>query len=220
MSALAAYEEALLYGTDCWVRERGAAPVSLPVRSWLGEARPDDEDVLAACEAGGGAVLDIGCGPGRLTVELRARGVRTLGIDVSAAAVELARRRGAWVLRRDVFGAVPGVGRWRCALLADGNIGIGGDPVALLRRCAGLLHPAGVVVAELAAARIGVRRGVVHIEAAARSGTVGGPLPWASVGADAAVELGSAAGLRLRSVRPTRDGEWALAVWDKESSGV
>ena len=48
-------------------------------------------------------------------------------------------RRGGAALRRDVFAPLPGEGRWYTALLADGNVGIGGDPVALLqpapRRC-------------------------------------------------------------------------------------
>ena len=56
-----------------------------------------------------------------------------LGIDVTPAArAAAARRRRRRVLRRCVFDRVPGEGRWRTALLLDGNIGIGGDPVALL----------------------------------------------------------------------------------------
>ena len=42
--------------------------------------------------------------------------------------------RGVTGPARDVFDPLPGEGRWETALLADGNIGIGGDPVALLRR--------------------------------------------------------------------------------------
>ena len=52
---------------------------------------------------------------------------------------------------RDVFGPLPGEGRWDTALLADGNIGIGGDPVALLARVRELLAPEGRVVVDLAA---------------------------------------------------------------------
>ena len=36
------------------------------------------------------------------------------------------------MVRRDLFGALPGEGTWSHVLLADGNIGIGGDPVTLL----------------------------------------------------------------------------------------
>ena len=56
---------------------------------------------------------------------------------------------GALALQRDVFGYLPGTGRWATVLLADGNIGIGGDPVALLRRAQNLLRPGGAVVTEI-----------------------------------------------------------------------
>lgn len=36
-------------------------------------------------------------------------------------------------------------------LLLRGNIGIGGDPISLLRRCRGLLRPGGIVVVDVAA---------------------------------------------------------------------
>ena len=45
---------------------------------------------------------------------------------------------------------LPGHGRWRHLLLADGNVGIGGDPRRLLRRCRELLGPDGRLHAELA----------------------------------------------------------------------
>jgi len=51
-------------------------------------------------------------------------GVPALGIDQSATAVDLARRSGAPALRRDVFGPLPGAGRWSTVLLADGNVGM------------------------------------------------------------------------------------------------
>ncbi len=52
---------------------------------------------------------------------------------------ELARSCGALALHRDVFATVPGTGDGgRGSLLADGNIGIGGDPDALLSRVAEL----------------------------------------------------------------------------------
>ncbi len=64
-----------------------------------------------------------------------------LGIDVVPEAVEQTRRRGASALQRDLFDALPGEGRWQTALLADGNVGIGGDPVALLARTRDLVQP-------------------------------------------------------------------------------
>lgn len=46
-----------------------------------------------------GDVLDLGCGDGRLGVPLQQRGLRVLGVDVSAVGVERARRRGLWAIR-------------------------------------------------------------------------------------------------------------------------
>jgi hypothetical protein len=52
-------------------------------------------------------------------------------------------------LCRDVYAApLPGEGRWRRVLLADGNIGIGGDPPRLLRRCRRLAGAAGLRVLD------------------------------------------------------------------------
>ena len=43
--------------------------------------------------AGSGLVCDLGCGPGHVAAYLAARGVRTVGIDLSPAMVAEARRR-------------------------------------------------------------------------------------------------------------------------------
>ncbi|MGW5264098.1 methyltransferase domain-containing protein [Microbispora sp. NPDC004025] len=117
----------------------------LEARRWIDGAE-GDEAMLARCAD---PTLDVGSGPGRLTVALTRRGVRALGIDVTPRAVRLTRLAGGRALCRDVFGHVPGAGRWGTVLLADGNIGIGGDPDALLRRVRELLRPGGEVVAEL-----------------------------------------------------------------------
>ena len=61
---------------------------------------------------------------------------------------------------------MPGAGRYAGALLLDGNIGIGGDPVALLRRVARLLAPGGAVVVEVEPRLRGVRVERVRLERA------------------------------------------------------
>jgi SAM-dependent methyltransferase len=131
-----------------------------------------------------------------------------LGVDPAPAACALARSRGAAVLQRSVFDPLPGAGRWRTIVLADGNIGIGGDPVRLLRRCRDLLAPGGTVVVEVEApsSTTGWRRHRVRLE----RGPVHGPwFSWAVVGAPAVAGLAVAAGLEVRRLQHiTEERRW------------
>lgn len=120
--------------------------LTVDVGRWHAPADEADHSVLRRCC---GPVLDIGSGPGRIVSALAARSIPALGIDISAAAVERAAASGATCVLADVFGAVPDPGGWGTALLLDGNIGIGGDPVALLRRVAELVTPSGSVIVEV-----------------------------------------------------------------------
>jgi SAM-dependent methyltransferase len=43
----------------------------------------------------GASIIDIGCGPGRHSLELARRGYKTLGIDISAGFIEIAKRQAA-----------------------------------------------------------------------------------------------------------------------------
>ena len=134
--------------------EGDLAPQPLPTHAWLAGVDASDRALLAHCQ---GPTLDIGCGPGRMTEALALAGHLVLGIDVVPEAVRQTRTRGVPALQRSVFDSVPGEGRWGTALLADGNIGIGGDPVALLERARDLLAADGRVVVDVA--RPGHRRG-------------------------------------------------------------
>jgi SAM-dependent methyltransferase len=159
---------------------------------------PGDESMLDRCA---GPTLDIGSGPGRLTLALAERGIPALGIDITAHAVGVARSSGALVMLRDVFDRVPGTGRWGTVLLADGNIGIGGDPVALLRRVGELLAPDGRALVELAPPGQPPRP----------------QLPHAEVGADHIAELAAAAG--LRSVATWSAGNRWFAALNRNEAG-
>ncbi|MFJ3639637.1 class I SAM-dependent methyltransferase [Streptomyces sp. NPDC090108] len=158
----------------------------LEVERWCARADRVDREVLDRCE---GTVLDIGCGPGRLVAELAARGRTVLGIDVSQAAVDRTVRLGGHALRRSVFEPLPGEGRWGTVLLMDGNIGIGGDPGALLARVHRLLAPGGLLIAETdpvdvdELAEVQVVDAVPGPVAEGRAGD--GSFPWARVGAPA-----------------------------------
>lgn len=162
-------------------------PSPLPMASWLRPADSADHRMLALCE---GPTIDIGCGPGRMTVALSELGHLSLGIDVVPEAVELTRRRGASALRRDVFDRLPGEGRWQSALLADGNVGIGGDAVRLLRRVRRLLAPAGRVLCELHPEVDGAGR--VRLEGL---GTTSAWFPWAFVARTGLPGVATGAGL-------------------------
>lgn len=167
---------------------------ALPVARWLGPVSAADRLVVAAAQA---PVLDVGCGPGRLLEALEAAGKPALGVDLSPEAVGLARARGGRAIRGCFFSDLPADPRWRTILLLDGNIGIGGDPVTLLRRVAALLHPDGEAIVEVAPAGFSTRRTRVRLEGA---GEVSEWFPWAEVSYDGMALTAAAAGLRERDV--------------------
>jgi len=169
---------------------------------WLAE--PTGRE-LAAMERLSGPVLDIGCGPGRHVLALNARGVECLGIDVLPTAVRLARRRGADVVQASVFGDVPRA-RWASALLLDGNIGIGADPVVLLRRIRQLLRPGGDVLVELDPDEPGIR--TLRFELAAAD-LHSRPFMWTLVGSEGIASLAVTTGFELADVRD--DGSRSFA---------
>ncbi|MFF1558505.1 methyltransferase domain-containing protein [Streptomyces sp. NPDC058279] len=160
----------------------------LDVERWCEEPDGADRTVLDRCR---GAVLDIGCGPGRLVSALAALGHRSLGIDVSPEAVARTARSGGTALHRSVFETLPGEGRWDTALLIDGNIGIGGDPATLLRRMAEVLAGTGALIVECVEVEVD-ERCVVRV--ADGRGGVGAPFPWARVGPAALAACAAAAG--------------------------
>jgi len=184
------------------LRTEAGEVLDLDLRRWHDPATSEEDELLATL---GGPMIDLGCGPGRLVVSLASRRVPALGVDSSPAAVALARNRGATVLERDLFGPLPGEGRWATALLFDGNVGIGGDPVRLLTRCRHLTAGDGRVVAEVQPPGVGWRQVNVCFE---RHGRSSEPFAWAVVGADAIAGLAAQAGLRVASLRETPSGRW------------
>ena len=159
---------------------------------WLEPLTVEDDAVLNRAV---GPVLDVGCGPGRHVLALAERGVVALGIDITPAALDLARRRGAPVLARSVFDHVPGAGRWSSALLLDGNLGIGGHPEAL--RVASLLQPGGAVLVEVEPPEATPRADVVCFDI---DGVQGPWFAWTGVGADELSAPATAAGLHVDDV--------------------
>jgi SAM-dependent methyltransferase len=181
------------------LRGEDGALLPLDPSRWHGPLTPGDRRVLAGIE---GPVLDIGCGPGRIVAGLALRGVLALGVDPAPGAVALARARGCPVLQRSVFEPLPAEGRWESVLLFDGNLGIGGDPVRLLRRCRALARHGGAVIAEVEAERNGWRTCRARLE---RAGEFSTWFHWSVVGADAVAGLAERAGLQLRALEHTDD---------------
>lgn len=178
----------------------------LPVARWHGSPAPAELPLLDRCQ---GSTVDVGCGPGRLTAALATRGRVALGVDTSRYAVRLTRARGAAALCRSVFDRLPGEGGWDHVLLVDGNVGIGGDPITLLRRCAALLRRNGTLLVEVGPPGAPAWRGhsrVVHSAGRTR------PFPWARVGLDAVPGLADDADLTLDTVLDDRDGRWFVEL--------
>jgi SAM-dependent methyltransferase len=195
------YDRALT-GERCWIRRDDGTVSGLPVHSWLGgceEGSGFDRAMLARCD---GPTIDLGCGPGRLVADLVQQGVPALGVDQSATAVAMTRKRGAPALRRDLFDPLPAAGRWSTVLLADGNVGIGGDPLRVLRRAADLLGSTGQCVVEVDALTKGVHSHWVRLESAM---AIGPWFRWASVGVEGLRRLAGDVGWTVGGIQHMGD---------------
>ena len=101
-------------------------------------------------------------------------------------------------MRRSIFDPTPGEGRWPTALLMDGNLGIGGDPVALLARIRSVLTATGRVVVETHADAGTDLRSMVRIS---RDGVLSGAsFPWAEAGVHAVRRHARSAGYRVGEI--------------------
>lgn len=181
------YAEALRSGRGpLFLRRSDGWMLPLEVERWCGAADAADQSALRRCE---GAVLDVGCGPGRLVAALRAHGSNALGIDISPEAVRRTVSTGGRALRRSFFDTLPREGTWGSVLLLDGNVGIGGDPSALLDRTGEVLTPGGLLLAETAPVDVDERAHVHVVDGRAPcpadTGAYGEPFAWARLGTPA-----------------------------------
>lgn len=185
-------------GGPLYVRRTGGERFQVPVERWCSAPDPVDEILLERCR---GLTLDVGCGPGRLTTALGRRGALALGLDIAPHAVARTLADGGAALCRSVFDPLPAEGHWRTVLLADGNVGIGGDPTRLLHRCERLLGPWGEVLVEVEAEEI------QECFTACFEGSDGVPGPsfrWARAGASAVTAMARSA--HLATVRRWKRG--------------
>jgi SAM-dependent methyltransferase len=205
VSAIELYERGLA-SQRLWARDGSGGRFAVPISEWTSSSVAGDASLVERCR---GPVLDVGCGPGRLVSALSRRGVDALGIDISARAVARARKIGANALRCSVFGSVPNAGGWRCAILADGNIGIGGDPQHLLSTLRRLVGPNGQVIAEVAAPHVATAVRDLRLED--ELGRLSEPFPWAEVSAADVGHFADASGLEV-SERWTSSGRWFVTL--------
>ncbi|WP_405997498.1 class I SAM-dependent methyltransferase [Streptomyces sp. NBC_00829] len=188
------YTDALRAGRGpLFLRRPDGWLLPLEVERWCADPDAADLTVVERCR---GAVLDIGCGPGRLVAALAALGQPALGIDVSCEAVARTVRLGGSALHRSVFDPLPREGSWGTALLIDGNIGIGGDPRALLARVSRLVAEDGVLLAETAPHEVDERVQVRVYDGSAQ----GSAFPWARVGTPALLDYARSAGWTVPEV--------------------
>lgn len=207
MSALpwTLYESALDTGAALTARHADGVTELLAVGRWLADADPVDERLI---ERARGPVLDVGCGPGRHVHALVRRGIAVLGLDASPLAVRIASARGADAVLGDVFTHGLELGVWETVLLLDGNLGIGGDPTALLSRVHDFLTPSGTVLVETDAPGGGAHTVPVRLE---RGDDVSMWFPWARVCNDAIEPIAAGAGLRCAD-RWSDEGRWFAAL--------
>jgi len=170
----------------------GSGPAAMNAARWSADADDTDHSLLIGAAS---PVLDIGCGPGRMLRAATTLGLSAVGVDVSATAVRIAIAAGLTVLNRSVFEPIPLEGTWGTLLLVDGNIGIGGDPRALMHRCAALLASGGVLVIEVSADPDHELSYEGTLEDA--QGRRSAPFPWSEIGARALRPHAETAGLRL-----------------------
>lgn len=185
------YDRAVLRrnGTLALRGDDGELVTTLDVSRFCAAADATDRDALARTR---GTVLDLGCGPGRLVEAALRAGRPALGVDSSRVAVAAARADGLPVLRRDVFGPLPG--DWDTVVLLDGNLGIGGRPEELLARCRELLATGGRVLVECSPDPDADRCLEVLLQ---DDGGISAPFPWALVGVRALAGYAHAADLRV-----------------------
>ena len=113
------------------------------------EWQPHDHRALRLCR---GHVLDVGVGAGRTAIELQRRGMAVTGLDTSAGAIEVARKRG---LRDTVLSTVDryarSAARYDTFLMLGNNLGLLEGPErapVFLAALASLANPGARIIAH------------------------------------------------------------------------
>jgi SAM-dependent methyltransferase len=138
-------------GYEAVERDDGLIMVN-PARSYFAPVREWASVERRALRLMRGRVLDIGCGPGRLALELQRRGREVVAIDASPLAVGVARKRGvrsAHVCRLEDLDER--FGRFDTMAMYGNNFGLFGGAHRsrlLLRRLSRLMTDRGRIIAS------------------------------------------------------------------------
>jgi SAM-dependent methyltransferase len=123
----------------------GPAAYFSPFRRWPKTERQ-------ALRLARGRVLDVGCGAGRVALELQERGHKVVGIDLSPLAVEVSKRRGVRDARELPVTQVGGeLGRFDTIVMFGNNFGLMGSRRRapwLLRRFRSITNDGARILAE------------------------------------------------------------------------
>lgn len=131
---------------DGWLDVSSGAPAYFaPFDEWLACERQAMRQVR-------GRVLDVGCGAGRVALELQSRGHEVVGIDLSPLAVKTSRRRGVRDARVCSITQVNSrLGAFDTIMMFGNNFGLFGDLRRarwLLKRFHRLTSPRARILAE------------------------------------------------------------------------
>ena len=136
-----------------WVKWRRAIDLDEYDARWqrmidAGEAAHGEADFLDTL--GAGAVLDAGCGTGRLAIELAHRGRDVVGVDLDVDMVDRARRKAPQIDWHVADLATVNLGRTFPIVVMAGNVLLfcrPGDRAAIVSNLARHVAPGGVLVA-------------------------------------------------------------------------
>jgi SAM-dependent methyltransferase len=107
-----------------------------------------EADFVASCEPA--AVLDAGCGTGRVAIELARRGIEVVGVDISSSMIQTAQVLGPELDFRIADLAELDLGRTFDAVVLAGNVPLFAEPGTqprLIAGCARHVAPGGVLIA-------------------------------------------------------------------------